>query len=676
MNAEAELRAMLGWLDAAIEREIVRLRGRYQLSLDEFRGLYVSDERVDALLRQAGIPVSDRPSAPLGPRAPLWQVLVRQLELNEIEEAVLLIACAAEIDPRYPALFAYLNDDAARRRMTLDLALRLIGGDGARRGAVRAALSPQGRLRQSGALRCEVEGPALLQTDCTAAPLAIGFLLCSDPLASLGLTVLSLPDAPCADAAGLAQGLAGMAGRPVAILAGREGTGRSDFAASVGLEWGRLVVVVEQAQVRAELFAQIDLAARLADAALLVRTNAAPEPAQVELLSAARSPLFLAVSSALPWERALAARPTFTRGFAIAPADIRRGQWREALKRIGLKSSPTATEAVSARFRLSAGAIDRAARQAQLAALVGGSVGSQGTTALLMAAARGQCAIDLGALASRIDARPGWDDLVVPAGVLDQLKDFAAAAANRDRVYGQWAMGDVGRGIGGGVAALFAGSSGTGKTMSAAVIARAVGLDLWRIDLSSVVSKYIGETEKNLERIFTAARDGDAILFFDEADALFGKRSEVKDAHDRYANVEVAYLLQKLEEFEGVSILASNFSRNIDQAFVRRLHYIVDFPLPDARLRQLLWRKAFSAETPLDPGIDHAWLGNAFALAGGDIRSAALDAAFLAAGAGERVGMKHIARAVSRQLLKQGQLPDMAGHGSWPEPGGLAEAAE
>jgi hypothetical protein len=665
MTHESELLGMLGWLDVAIEREILRLRGRYQLSLDEFRGLYVSDEQVDSLLRQSGFAALGEAALPSYAPASRWKAMASRLGFEAVECAVLLVAIAGELDSRYPPLFAYLNDDAARRRPTLDLAMRLLAGDWPQREAVRAALAPEGRLRRSGAVQCESDGPASLLTPIAVSPLLLQYLLGGDPVAALGLRMAPCEEERCADAVAFARALTVTVDRPIAILEGPRGTGRTAFAAQAARESNRGLVLVDLAQVRADLFPRIDLAARLADAALLVGGNDPPEQSQVDILAGSGSQVFLSVPSAMPWERALAARSSIARRFAIAPADERRRQWRDALKSAGVRAPPSATEAVASRFRLSRGAIARAARQAQLAAVAAGASSSQATTAQLMAAAREQCAIDLGALASRIDARPGWDDLVVPAGVLEQLKDFASAGAQRDRVYAQWGMGSLGRGIGGGVAALFAGSSGTGKTMSAAVIARAVGLDLWRIDLSSVVSKYIGETEKNLERIFSAARDGDAILFFDEADALFGKRSEVKDAHDRYANVEVAYLLQKLEEFEGISILASNFSRNIDQAFVRRLHYIVEFPLPDEKLRQRLWRKAFSDQTPLDPGVDYAYLGNSFVLAGGDIRSAALDAAFLAASSSEAVGMKHIVRAVSRQLLKQGQLPGMGDLAVW-----------
>jgi SpoVK/Ycf46/Vps4 family AAA+-type ATPase len=189
------------------------------------------------------------------------------------------------------------------------------------------------------------------------------------------------------------------------------------------------------------------------------------------------------------------------------------------------------------------------------------------------------------------------------------------------------------------------------------VLAREAGLDLWRIDLSSVVSKYIGETEKQLDRIFATARDGNAILFFDEADALFGKRSEVKDAHDRYANIEVAYLLQRLEVFDGVVILASNLARNVDQAFSRRMQFVIEFPLPDAGLRERLWRASIPAGAPLAGDVDLAFLARQFALAGGDIRVVALDAAFAAAADDAPIDMARLCQAVSRQLLKQGKVP-------------------
>jgi SpoVK/Ycf46/Vps4 family AAA+-type ATPase len=196
--------------------------------------------------------------------------------------------------------------------------------------------------------------------------------------------------------------------------------------------------------------------------------------------------------------------------------------------------------------------------------------------------------------------------------------------------------------------------------MAASVIARDLNLDLYRIDLSAVVSKYIGETEKNLDRIFRAAQSSSAMLFFDEADALFGKRSEVKDAHDRYANVEIAYLLQKIEEHRGPVILATNLSRNIDEAFSRRLHYVVEFPMPNETYREKLWRHIFPSEAPVSTDVDFQFLAKQFAITGGDIRNVALTASFMAAQNGHVITMEYLIRAVARQMVKSGRVPSAA----------------
>ena len=257
---------------------------------------------------------------------------------------------------------------------------------------------------------------------------------------------------------------------------------------------------------------------------------------------------------------------------------------------------------------------------------------------------------------AKVKTLHGWDDLVLPRVTLQRVKEIAAAIRHRHVVYSEWGF-DKRIAAGLGLKILFSGASGTGKTMTAGVIAAELGLDLYKIDLSGIVSKYIGETEKNLDRIFHAAESSNAILFFDEADALFGKRSEVNDAHDRYANIEVAYLLQKIEEYEGVVILASNLSKNIDLAFARRMHYVVEFPLPDESHREKLWRGMFPAAVPLGEDVDFQFLAKQFPIAGGDIRNVALEAAFLAAQDGKVVTMKQLAKALARQMMKQGKVP-------------------
>jgi SpoVK/Ycf46/Vps4 family AAA+-type ATPase len=273
-----------------------------------------------------------------------------------------------------------------------------------------------------------------------------------------------------------------------------------------------------------------------------------------------------------------------------------------------------------------------------------------------MEGARAQSDQALGRLATRVRCAHTWQDVVLPAATLHQVKEVASAVRFRHRVYSVWGF-DRRLVSGRGLAILFSGAAGTGKTMTAGIIARDLGLDLYKIDLSGIVSKFIGETEKNLDRIFRAAHSGNAILFFDEADALFGKRSEVKDAHDRYANIEVAYLLQKLEDHDGVVILATNLSKNMDEAFSRRMHYVVEFPLPNARSREQLWRGMFPPEAPLADDIDFPFLADQFPLPGGDIRNVVLAAAFMAAGDGTAIHMRHLIPALGRLLIKKGKVP-------------------
>jgi SpoVK/Ycf46/Vps4 family AAA+-type ATPase len=273
--------------------------------------------------------------------------------------------------------------------------------------------------------------------------------------------------------------------------------------------------------------------------------------------------------------------------------------------------------------------------------------------ASLWHAARRHSSQSLSQLTTRVIKPHTWEHLVLPDTTLRRVREVASAIRQRDRVFHGWRMAER-TGHGNGLMILFAGASGTGKTMTAAVIANGLGLELYRIDLASVVSKYIGETEKNLDRIFEAARRSNGILLFDEADALLGKRSEVKDAHDRYANIEVAYLLQKMEEHDGVVILATNLSKNLDQAFARRMHYVVDFPRPDKALRERLWLGMFPAETPLASDIDFRFLAEQFETSGGDIQTIALDAAFLASAENSAIHMSHVVEAMARHQLKQG----------------------
>ncbi|HET6420525.1 MAG TPA: AAA family ATPase [Geobacteraceae bacterium] len=273
----------------------------------------------------------------------------------------------------------------------------------------------------------------------------------------------------------------------------------------------------------------------------------------------------------------------------------------------------------------------------------------------LHAACRKQSHSKLGALISKIEPKFGWKDIILPDDQAWQLREICGHARYRHIVYGEWGF-DRKLSRGRGLNALFSGPPGTGKTMAAEVIANELGLDLFKIDLSQVVSKYIGETEKNLDIIFREAGISNAILFFDEADALFGKRSEVKDAHDRYANIETGYLLQKMEEYEGIAILATNLRSNMDEAFIRRMNFIVDLPFPRERERRAIWEGIWPESTPRSEGLDLDFVARRFEITGGNIRNIALAAAFMAADNGGIIDMKHLVNATRREYQKMGKI--------------------
>jgi hypothetical protein len=311
-------------------------------------------------------------------------------------------------------------------------------------------------------------------------------------------------------------------------------------------------------------------------------------------------------------------------------------------------------EALANRFRFTGGQIRDAIATARSLARVRDPVEGLVSMEDLAAACRARSTPHLGALAEKVAIRHGWDDLVLPPDRTQQLREIVMAMRHRARVYHEWGF-DGALSLGRGLNVLFTGPPGTGKTMAAGVIAGALGLDLYRIDLSMLVSKFIGETEKNLARVFAEAEAGNAILFFDEADALFGRRSEVRDSHDRYANLEVAYLLQRMDEYEGVVILATNFRKNMDEACARRMHHAVDFLLPGARERLRIWERVFPAATPRDPGLALDQLARRLEISGGSIRNIALSAAFLAADGDGVVRMEHLASAARRELQKLGK---------------------
>jgi hypothetical protein len=533
-----------------------------------------------------------------------------RLGLDRLGTAVMSLVAGPEIDPRFGRLFAYLNDDADKRLATPRLLGALLSGEGVSAGDVLACLSPTSPLLTRGALRfVEASGPAADRPVAVAARLA-GFLL----EAPLPAPALRRFDAEGADpgradeVARLAE-LAAARGSLPLVISG------PDAPALLARALGRGLILVSEPDPDAEL------AAALEDRAV-VYENAG----DIDALPAGA----LILADDVTCDRAVLRHAVRPPGFGERAA-----AWSE------LTGAGDVTD-VAAKFRLSIAQIEEAAQVARV-------------HRDLDAGAREASGARLGTLATRLRPTYTWDDLVVPDRQLDALHSISAYLRHRDQVLGDWGYRRrVAKSQG--LKILFAGESGTGKTMAAQVLAADLGLDIFQVDLATIVSKYIGDTEKNLARIFEAAEGSNAMLFFDEADAMFGKRSEVSDAHDRYANLEVAYLLQKMEAHEGAVILATNFRRNIDDAFLRRLDFVIDFPFPEPRDRERLWRGMVPPEAPLAPDVDFALLAQRFKLSGGAIRNCTLAAAFLAAEEGSTIDMAHLVRAVGVEYAKLGRL--------------------
>jgi AAA+ superfamily predicted ATPase len=448
------------------------------------------------------------------------------------------------------------------------------------------------------------------------------------------------------EAVGKAVEMAGVGDASIVWLTGDDPLGQADVASEVATALGVALLVLHADDMpggHAEIEALATLwerEAMLLGSSLLVSSGADPLPAPaVRLIEQLRSLVFVSASQPQALER-----PSL-RFIVDKPGPVEQKLlWQQALG-AGANRINGSLDGIAGQFKLSARAIQ--AEGARLAPALGAS---DRPDSVMWSACRSMGRSRLDELAQRIESTAGWDELILPEAQKATLRQISAHVRNRIKVHLDWGFGEKDtRGLG--ISALFAGESGTGKTMAAEVIAHELQLDLYRIDLSAVVSKYIGETEKNLRRVFDGAEDSGAILLFDEADALFGKRTEVKDSHDRHANIEVSYLLQRMESYRGLAILTTNLKASLDVAFQRRLRFVVNFPFPDQALREAIWQRAFPPRTPLD-AIDNEKLAR-LNVTGGSIRNIALNAAFRAAELEQRISMAHLLHAAHFEASKR-----------------------
>jgi ATP-dependent 26S proteasome regulatory subunit len=612
--------------------------------------------------------------------------LAEKCKLSPLEIDVILLALAPEVDLRYQRLFAYLQDDVTRKQPSIDLALNLLCLSPVEKLACRNAFAPQAPLLREGLIDLYPEsghpGSPLLSHFLKLDPMIVSFLLgidAVDPrLVAYAHSVeprLSLDILPLADQ--VKRGLVNLAaetaasGEPLRLhFHGPPGTGKRQTAEAVAGALGRPLLEADLSRAGAEyeslphLIGLVCRQAWLLGAVLYMHgldAQAHDDRGQTgwifETIAGSRADVILG-SDRLPRPSIITAAGLITVPFTVSGFRERMECWVSALAQEERKLPDGTIEALAARYRLTSGQIEQAVASARLKSrwdAAAGSIPSASFATELPAAARAQSGRQLEALAQKIRPRYSFEDIVLPEDSLLQLREICQRVAFQPRVMDDWGF-DRKLASGKGVAALFAGASGTGKTMAAEVMARELGLDLYRIDLAAVVSKYIGETEKNLDRIFAAAETSNAILFFDEADALFGKRSEVRDSHDRYANIEISYLLQKMEQYEGITILATNLRQNLDEAFVRRLAFHVHFPFPGEADRLHIWRGIWPAAAPLGTDVDLHFLARQFKLSGGNIKNVALSASFLAAADGGQVMMAHLYHATRREYQKMGKV--------------------
>ncbi|MCZ2111520.1 MAG: ATP-binding protein [Dehalococcoidia bacterium] len=673
-------------------REIERMKAAgVPVGEDAYRGLYVSEAEAERLAaagpRHDGPvefesnPALERLRALVAEDPGRLGHLCRVAGLSALEAGAVLICLASEADLGVERLIGYVQDDVTKRRPRVDLAVRLLAGENGQLAAL-GAFDAQAPLRRLGLITLHDE-PGQPQTPLRARLIALdpriaAFLLGSDAvderLAEHTGHVAVPPSREPGEPA-LGRQVANLAGLPATSL-------EPPVVALSGSDMGEMTICAATLAAGASLsLITVRLGPLIGDGEALpvlrraLREAALQRSAILLNLSGLEKKVIASVRDVVrsaPLAQLVILASSEPIGWAGVSLEVPQPGF-EAQRRLWAAElhdqdalGPADFDAVAGKFRLETNRIIDAASAARGLAIRRDPHHPVVLANDLYAAARSESTPILNDLAKKIVPNYRWDDIILPEDARQQLREICAQVEHRHLVYDIWGLGRR-LAMGKGLVALFAGNSGTGKTMAADVIAGTLGLDLYKIDLSGIVSKYIGETEKNLASVFKEAGSSNAVLFFDEADALFGKRSEVKDAHDRYANIETAYLLQQIEAYAGVVVLATNLKMNLDEAFLRRMHFVVDFPMPDEDDRRRIWQATIPAEMPIATDVDLGFLARQFKLAGGNIRNVVLSAAFLAATDGTGVEMKHFIRGVRREYQKLGRMVTATEFGEYVE---------
>ena len=689
-------------IDLLIHSYVRKLKAELQDGSSDYQGLFITEKEIDHILQNSLFEseINSHSSLELEEIETLThRINIKKIEsikngqalrlpflsdifhLNSFEVDVLLICLVSELKLPYEQIYSYLQNDLTKKRPTVDLVIKLLFQNVEERIKARMNFSPSSPLLENHLIHLSNNGnddhSTLLSRSIKVDERIISFLLEFDEIdpgiknfstiinSKRTIEDLILPENDTVLIDKIKWYF--QTNNPqIFFLAGPYGTGKKTVAEIVSSEFDMPLLIVDSNVLLEDgSYEMLDLVLRealLQNAsiyfegfdAVVKDTNS-----KVSSLSIIKKmdqfPNWIFLSGEQSWEP-----PCVFNNHGFISLDIplpdakkRKILWEAFLDGYDLSGEVDLDE-ISSKFKFSGGQI----KDAIFTAVQIAKSRSDDDLALslsdLYRGCKAQSNQKLSSMAKKIEPRYTWEEIILPNDIKEQLKEISGHVTYRETVYSDWGF-DRKLSLGKGLNIFFSGTSGTGKTMAAEIIAREVGLDMYKIDLSSLVSKYIGETEKNLNKIFKEAETSNAILFFDEADALFGKRSEIKDSHDRYANIEINYLLQKMEEHEGIVILASNYKNNIDDAFLRRLHFAIEFPFPDETLREKIWENIFPEETPVNDDVDLGFLAN-FKITGGNIKNIALAATFLAAGSSRIVTMECIIKATKREFQKMGKL--------------------
>ncbi|EEE35855.1 AAA ATPase [Rhodobacteraceae bacterium KLH11] len=646
------LRPVTRWLDAAFS---VALESLVQSRGGDLGG-WAGD--LTALKHEFGPADRDEEQARFSAMldTPLWQQrLFRTFALEPAEIRAICVAAAPDLHQSYAAAIGLLQNNYAEPRPNASTLAKLL--DSGLVGAEFAAMASGRRLFARYGLVRPVQQPNERQSEpqggyCVA-PAIFELMLgkCARSGAGWWLQSSALPALD--ELKGELEQLFEHVEDPVATIAPNSGDGSEEVSAGL-LAIGRPVLRVKAAALETtQELVDVALYARLHDAVLLIEgLGAVGKDVRSLVLSSDLQGMVNGLVLDGVTSAPAGARATVPLSIARPQATDQRRRWSAAMRDFGLGDGVEESEGLAARLRYRLADIKSVAELAAGRRRAGDISDVQ---TLMLNAARQVSVRHAPATVRRPPLNFDWSDLVLPEKIETQVKAVPTHVINGPKVLDRWGYGkrlSYGRGVG----ALFSGASGTGKTMSAQVIARSLGVDLMQVELSRCVSKYIGETEKNIDACFQAAEAASACLLFDEADAMFGKRTEIKDAHDRHANVEVAYLLQRIETYEGLVILTSNLKANIDPAFLRRLRFVIDFPMPNAMERQAIWKRAIPESAPRASDVDVAFLARRLELSGGSIQQIAVNAAFAAAAEDGIIEMRHVMSATRAELIKMGQF--------------------